>query len=1368
MLRGSRPVKGFLFTTAMGLIVALSAGSDAHAQQIDLTPGYIGEYGSSARQLVNSRSFATVSIGRVTFSQNNASGRFEEVGNSLPGTIEIFDTSNVLVKRFAAVAEWQVKTGSSTDGVGFIPSAGSTRTSVDLDPFFTDYDLSNMLAQVPTRNSIGVYADGSLIPGSNDPVRAADLNAILDAQLGTRDSDGDGLTDEEETTLGTDPLDPDTDGDGLNDGDEVNTHSTDPLDPDSDGDGLTDGAEVQTHLTDPNDPDTDGDGLTDGNEVTLYLTNPTLADTDGDGLNDGAEVALGTDPNDTDSDDDGLSDGSEVTGNTVGGVLVKTNPLDSDTDGDGLLDGEEVTGKILETGTRDGIADLNPATVATTFGPTNPLNTDTDGGGVTDGVEVLQDGTNPLAAGDDVLGGVIVALDSDGDGLSDADEITRGTDPTNPDSDGDGLTDGDEVYVYLTDPLNPDTDGDGLTDDAEVALGTDPNDTDTDDDGLSDGSEVTGNTVGGVLIKTNPLDSDTDDDGLLDGEEVTGKILDTGTRDGVVDLNPASVSSTFLPTNPLNDDTDGGGIKDGAEVLSYATNPNLRADDERDSDGDGLTDQEELAGSATRGGVIYNFTPTNPFNPDSDGDSLTDGEEVLGSATRSGVTYTFTPSNPMNPDTDNGGVPDGVEVLTDGTDPTLAYDDTVDSDGDGLTDAEEQAGSAVRGGVTLTFTPSNPYNADSDGDGLTDGEEVVGSAQRSGVTYTFAATDPMNPDTDGGGINDGVEVLTNFTDPRQIIDDSLIQVADVDLNAREDGLDTGRIGFLLSTSPTGPVTLSFSVDDQCTVSPASLTFDSTNFSTQQFLTITAKNDAVQEGVHSCQPVVTVASADVRFNAIPLSLSAITITDDLVDQVRDQLKAILQEDFAQTISNQSRQFASMAKGALDRLQSNGEGSCSAAIELAMTQQPLRFAADGSLAAGNEPTLDKIADALASCPNAQYQIVGNRLASAQGDADEETAQAQADALRIELVRRGIGNRRLSAVASAVSGPSRSSSAAAFVLVAGEDRRSAEVVGHCGSQQPFDVNGSAQAGKGTLQADGTFKDEAFDCATGERLLTYGNFSVTKNQGLGMQGMLNFGFAREKQHERAITGRFWGGYLNRSNVDAQGATGQITGVGLNGGIYGANDLGNGLFADYYAAGAVGYHSFDLNFGSSIKANGNYSYIGLFGGAALSAEKTYGNMSIRPRIGVDVGYAVASDAKVTVSDLTFEEQGGIKLDPTKGFRGYLETSISYDSTKGSKDNSETTTSIDFAPRLFCEDGFGGRTSGCGYGATLSMQSLNFLSGSSWGFALDIESIGDRNSAAVELSHERKILDGAGVVKTNVGASQEGRPQVSQTLEVKW
>ena len=90
----------------------------------------------------------------------------------------------------------------------------------------------------------------------------------------------------------------DTDGDGLTDDDETNLHGTDPDDADSDDDGLSDGAEVNLHGTDPNDADSDADGLSDGDEVNVHGTDPLDPDSDDDFASDGAEIAAGSDPND--------------------------------------------------------------------------------------------------------------------------------------------------------------------------------------------------------------------------------------------------------------------------------------------------------------------------------------------------------------------------------------------------------------------------------------------------------------------------------------------------------------------------------------------------------------------------------------------------------------------------------------------------------------------------------------------------------------------------------------------------------------------------------------------------------------------------------------------------------------------------------------------------------------------------------------------------------------------------------------------------------------------------------------------------------------------------------------------------------------
>ena len=130
-----------------------------------------------------------------------------------------------------------------------------------------------------------------------------------DQDIGPADGDGDGLTDDEEEDLGTDPENSDTDGDGLDDGTEVDL-GTDPTEADTDDDGLDDGEEVELG-TDPTDPDTDDDGLLDGDEVD---TDPLNPDTDGDGLADGVEVEAGSDPLDVDTDGDGIEDGPDGLG----------------------------------------------------------------------------------------------------------------------------------------------------------------------------------------------------------------------------------------------------------------------------------------------------------------------------------------------------------------------------------------------------------------------------------------------------------------------------------------------------------------------------------------------------------------------------------------------------------------------------------------------------------------------------------------------------------------------------------------------------------------------------------------------------------------------------------------------------------------------------------------------------------------------------------------------------------------------------------------------------------------------------------------------------------------------------------------------
>lgn len=232
------------------------------------------------------------------------------------------------------------------------------------------------------------------------------------------------------------------------------------------------------------------------------------------------------------------------------------------------------------------------------------------------------------------------AVDTDGDGLSDADEAARGSNPNNRDTDGDTVDDAYEVDLGL-DPTKPDTDGDGTGDADEVQdleQARQQGGGDADGDGLTDGYE-------GQVSLTNPNDADSDDDGLTDGQEV----------------------NTYR-SNPLNADTDGDGLNDGADVAAGASPTN------RDTDGEGLSDSFEVnqgtspVSTDTDGDGVDDGYETgrgmNPQSSDSDGDGLGDGAEVN--------TYG---SNPLNPDSDGDERSDGYEVNC-GQDPNTFTDYT--------------------------------------------------------------------------------------------------------------------------------------------------------------------------------------------------------------------------------------------------------------------------------------------------------------------------------------------------------------------------------------------------------------------------------------------------------------------------------------------------------------------------------------------------------------------------------------------------------------------------------------------------------------------------------------------------------------------
>lgn len=125
---------------------------------------------------------------------------------------------------------WMVRSSSGPNGQPAAPAAPAGTTDTSPQPG-TSFPATGQLGQ-------DAQPAETVTPLQEEPVQPVD-------------TDGDGLTDEEEAALGTDPNIADTDGDGLNDAEEVRVWQTDPLNEDTDQDGFTDGSEVANGY-DPN------------------------------------------------------------------------------------------------------------------------------------------------------------------------------------------------------------------------------------------------------------------------------------------------------------------------------------------------------------------------------------------------------------------------------------------------------------------------------------------------------------------------------------------------------------------------------------------------------------------------------------------------------------------------------------------------------------------------------------------------------------------------------------------------------------------------------------------------------------------------------------------------------------------------------------------------------------------------------------------------------------------------------------------------------------------------------------------------------------------------------------------------------------
>ncbi|MGQ7502912.1 Rib/alpha-like domain-containing protein [Streptococcus suis] len=553
---------------------------------------------------------------------------------------------------------------------------------------------------LPAGTTVSVANDGTVTV--TYPDNSTDTIKPKDAVTQFVDTDGDGISDRQETENGTDPSKVDSDNDGFSDKEEVE-RGTDPTKADSkpassetdtDGDGISNEDEV-ARGTDPNKSDTDGDGFSDQEEITAG-SNPTKADStpanvdkDGDGFTDTEEAAAGTDANNPASTPAGQDSADRLNPGLTEPVEVK-NP-------DKLTDAEkESVKKAVEDSN-----DLPEGTEVTV----------SDNGTVT--VTYPDKSTDTIQPAETVK----VAKDTDKDGFTDTEEATAGTSATDPSSTPAGQDSADRLNPGLTEPVevkNPDKLTDAEKESVKRAV------EETND--LPAGTEVSVSDSGTVTVtypdkstdtiqpaETVKVAKDTDKDGFTDTEEATA---------GTDATNPAST--------PAGQDSAGQLTPSLAEPVEVK-NPDKLTDAEKDAVKKAVEDSNDLP-EGTEVTVSDNGTVTVTY-PDKSTDTIQPAEtvKVAKDTDKDGFTDTEEEKAGTNA-TDPSSTPAGQDSAGQLT-PSLTEPVEVKNP-DKLTDAEKEA-------VKKAVEDSND---------LPEGTEVTVSDNGTvTVTYPDKSADTIQP-----------------------------------------------------------------------------------------------------------------------------------------------------------------------------------------------------------------------------------------------------------------------------------------------------------------------------------------------------------------------------------------------------------------------------------------------------------------------------------------------------------------------------------------------------------------------------------------------------------------------------------------------
>ena len=489
---------------------------------------------------------------------------------------------------------------------------------------------------------------------------------------------------------------------------------------------------------------------------------------------------------------------------------------------------------------------------------------------------------------------------------------------------------------------------------------------------------------------------------------------------------------------------------------------------------------------------------------------------------------------------------------------------------------------------------------------------------------------------------------------------------------------------------------------------------------------------------------------------------------ILNEIEEDLKDILKEDLANTLTVQSNQISGYSADALTRLRSRGgNGECLAAVNL--QAKHIHFDVDkATIKPESHNRLDSIAQILIGCSGFAFEIAGHTDSDASHAYNTDLSKRRVLAVRQALSQRGVnisgyiarGYGESQPIASNATEQDKARNRRVEFRQLGQEKLSVD--GPCEDSFSLLRTFNADANAISTRGDGQYRRDQHDCRMDRREVFEGSLSYIDTDQGQKQSSINLSFRREQyQGDESVFGYFVGLYGSWSDVTRL-ADGEVSGLGLNAGIYGATRLNSPLFFDSYLGVATGRHEFNLAFDQSIgtiDTTGNYNYLAAFTGAAFSGEVQFGETALTPRVGFDYVYTPKADVDVIAELGGLSEVGDLELDVISGGRAFVE--LRFDHLLA-----DNNTNFWFNPRGACYRSLGSLNSTCGFGGSVGLESTKSENGLSYAVKIDGEKGGEYTFGTLTLRAERELK--GGTVSGHAQMSSQGSATLGGQYETEF